>query len=439
MSDGANTYVYDSANRLVSVNSTETYTYNGLGDRLTQNGTQYVLDLNAGLTQVLSDGENSYVYGLGRISQTNTTTEYFLGDALGSVRQLSMTDGEIPLAQSYDPYGVVTYAAGTSSTPYGFTGETTDANGLVYLRARYYNPADARFMSRDTWAGDYNSPLSLNRWMYVEGNPVNYVDPSGNRPYPPQHCVWDPGQNVPYVETFAKISKSDWLNTYAMAGVAVQCWAESYDWKVNDDYDGQGPGKITNKEKETPYGERIPNPKRPNKENEHRGYGILCYTITKFDKKLMKYVPCTICKTEEEMDALYGAGNYKQENPHDQTEKSWAIEYMRRRIKLATDACIAAGCSSTDIYIVAALAQNGPGFTKFNLIQDGLTAKANRINEGGITIKWFEWFRNGSCVDTSQQLNRFEKATDKLKTWYMPRDINFNTIHELQRIHLCPN
>ena len=122
LSDGVNTHVYDSANRLVSVSgqsSVTSYQYNGLGGRLTQNGTQYVLDLNAGLTQVLNDGENSYVYGLGRISQTNTTTEYFLGDALGSVRQLSMTNGEISLAQSYDPYGNVTYTAGTSSTPYG--------------------------------------------------------------------------------------------------------------------------------------------------------------------------------------------------------------------------------------------------------------------------------------------------------------------------------
>lgn len=58
----------------------------------------------------------------------------------------------------------MTSTAGTSSIPYGFTGETTDANGLIYLRARYYNPADARFISRDTWAGDVNSPLSLNRW-----------------------------------------------------------------------------------------------------------------------------------------------------------------------------------------------------------------------------------------------------------------------------------
>ncbi|MBK7450192.1 MAG: hypothetical protein IPJ47_12525 [Anaerolineales bacterium] len=32
------------------------------------------------------------------------------------------------------------------------------------------------------WGGEYNRPLSLNGWGYVEGNPVNYVDPSGNIP-----------------------------------------------------------------------------------------------------------------------------------------------------------------------------------------------------------------------------------------------------------------
>jgi hypothetical protein len=49
----------------------------------------------------------------------------------------------------------------------------------VYLRARYYNPADGRFQSRDTWGGEVNRPLSLNRWMYVEGNPINALDHTG--------------------------------------------------------------------------------------------------------------------------------------------------------------------------------------------------------------------------------------------------------------------
>ncbi len=51
---------------------------------------------------------------------------------------------------------------------------------MIYLRARWYNPADGRFQSRDTWGGDQNSPMSFNRWNYVEGNPINHIDPTGH-------------------------------------------------------------------------------------------------------------------------------------------------------------------------------------------------------------------------------------------------------------------
>jgi RHS repeat-associated protein len=183
LSDGVNTYTYDSANRLISINGTSFFSYNGLGDRLSQtvNGqtTTYTLDLNAGLTQVLDDGTNAYVYGVGRIAQVNAGTEYFLGDALGSVRQIVDANTEITLSKAYDPYGNVTYSAGSGTSPFAFTGEQMDASGLTYLRARYYSSSDGRFLTRDTWSGDYNRPLSLNRWMYVEGNPVNRVDPTG--------------------------------------------------------------------------------------------------------------------------------------------------------------------------------------------------------------------------------------------------------------------
>ncbi len=120
LNDGTSTYAYDSANRLISIvnpQSSIVNRYNGLGDRYQQSvnsqTTTYALDLNAGLTQVLDDGENTYLYGLGRILQTNNSTdEYFLGDALGSVRQL-VDGGEIVLAKSYTPYGEVMSTAGS--------------------------------------------------------------------------------------------------------------------------------------------------------------------------------------------------------------------------------------------------------------------------------------------------------------------------------------
>ncbi|MBL8092378.1 MAG: RHS repeat-associated core domain-containing protein, partial [Anaerolineales bacterium] len=217
----------------------------------------YVLDLNAGLTQVLDDGVNTYTYGLGRIAQMNTTTEYFLTDALGSVRQMTNHVGEITLVKSYEPYGTNLSSAGDSQTPYGFTGEYIDSTGNIYLRARYYNPNDGRFLSRDTWAGDVNTPLSLNRWMYVEGNPINSVDPSGNAPTP--LCL-TPSQRIATAKKYMPIG--DELNTYAAAGIAVQCFGIYQDMIKNEDAnDGQGIGQISENQASTAWGDTIKKPR----------------------------------------------------------------------------------------------------------------------------------------------------------------------------------
>lgn len=73
LSDRVNTYTYNQANRLSSVTSLQSsvssFSYNGVGDRLRETvggvTTNYALDLNAGLTQVLADGTNNYLYGVG--------------------------------------------------------------------------------------------------------------------------------------------------------------------------------------------------------------------------------------------------------------------------------------------------------------------------------------------------------------------------------------
>ena len=105
-----------------------------------------------------------------------------LTDPLGSVRQVTDPTGAITLVRAYSPYGEATQSLGDFATPYSFTGELTDPSGLVFLRARFYDPATGRFASRDTWQGEYQNPLSLNRWLYGLGNPIIYKDPSGNNP-----------------------------------------------------------------------------------------------------------------------------------------------------------------------------------------------------------------------------------------------------------------
>jgi len=141
--------------------------------------TTFALDLNAGLTQVLSDGTNTYLYGNGRIGQfSEVDSAYFLGDALGSVRQLADENGVITLSKAYEPYGEVMVSTGSGSSIYGFTGESQSGN-LVYLRARYYQSDSSRFLTRDSWQGNYTVPASYNFWLYGYSNPINRIDPSG--------------------------------------------------------------------------------------------------------------------------------------------------------------------------------------------------------------------------------------------------------------------
>ncbi len=243
LSDGVNAYTYDLANRLTAFSdgtNTYTYTYNGLGDRLQQTTnnetTTYAVDIAGGLTQVLSDGANTYLYpstGSGRISQQHdSATEYYLADALGSVRQLTDSNGEVVLVRAYDPYGnlVENNAHDGVTTAYGYTGEFTDASGMVYLRARYYSPTQGRFVSRDVWEGIYNQPSTLNRWIYVNNSPVNIVDPSGYSPIGYTYISM-------CVSAITVPPNGRWLGMTAGQAVAICHMAYNKDaWNFSEDY-----------------------------------------------------------------------------------------------------------------------------------------------------------------------------------------------------------
>jgi len=117
-------------------------------------------------------------------------TEYFLGDALGSVRQMTDETGEVTFAQAYDPYGVVTQTGGDSQTSYGFTNEYT-SQGLVYLRSRMYSPYLSRFIQPDTIVPNPRVPPDWNRYSYVRNNPIVFTDPSGYITENESRDAWD--------------------------------------------------------------------------------------------------------------------------------------------------------------------------------------------------------------------------------------------------------
>jgi len=67
-----------------------------------------------------------------------------------------------------------------SSCPSFYRGEEYDSDlSLYYLRARYYNPATGRFLSRDPEDGHLKDPSSLHKYLYANGDPVNGIDPQG--------------------------------------------------------------------------------------------------------------------------------------------------------------------------------------------------------------------------------------------------------------------
>ncbi len=133
-----------------------------------------------------------------------TAQTWYGHDALGSVRQTLDATG-VPLAAlSYDPWGL---PQGRALPPtFGFTGELQDGtSGLVYLRARWYQPRHGRFLSRDPFAGVERTPASLHPDGYVYNYPVGHHEfplaiPS-LVPYPAScyryrakrfmHCVYD--------------------------------------------------------------------------------------------------------------------------------------------------------------------------------------------------------------------------------------------------------
>lgn len=194
---GGNTFVFDSENQLVSMNtSAVTIVYDGDGNRAvkTANGvtTRYLVDdLNpTGYPQVVEEVVNGqvqrqYTYGLQRISQNQVisaawTSSFYGYDDFGSVRQLTDSAGAVTDMYTYDAFGVTLNQYGSTPNVYLYRGEQYDTDlGLYYLRARYYNPVTGRFLSRDPEFGKPREPASLHKYLYAGGDPVNSIDPSG--------------------------------------------------------------------------------------------------------------------------------------------------------------------------------------------------------------------------------------------------------------------
>lgn len=152
---------------------------------------EYINDVNREYAEVLVEQningrtDTTYTYGVYRISRElfNQTcrTSYYLYDPRGSVAGLADGEGHLTKTYRYSVTGELTYGSADHENEYTYNGESYNPNiHSQYLRARYYDVVTANFLTEDSYLGNINEPLTLNRYNYCISSYLNYVDPSGN-------------------------------------------------------------------------------------------------------------------------------------------------------------------------------------------------------------------------------------------------------------------
>ena len=188
LGDGENTYLYDCLNRIAEVQTKagdiqkNHYDAEGLRSQMEENGklVSFVYADREVITEEDEAGAHiRYIRGhelLASDSAHARTYYHYACDEMGSITDITDTNGTVLNHYAYDAFGNRTVEEETVENRFGFAGEMMDAvTGQYYLRARFYNPVIARFLSEDTYYGD-----GLNLYAYCHNNPVGYVDPSGH-------------------------------------------------------------------------------------------------------------------------------------------------------------------------------------------------------------------------------------------------------------------
>jgi RHS repeat-associated protein len=160
--------------------------YTSDGDGLRQSRTvgtattDFTWDVSGGLPLLLDDGTHGYRYGpssapVAQVDDSTGAIQYLHGDLIGSTRLVTDSSGTVVGTTEYDPYGNRVGHTGSAHSAIGYSGNWTDtATGLVYLRARDYDPATAQFLTIDPLVDSTRQP-----YAYVTDNPLNNSDPRG--------------------------------------------------------------------------------------------------------------------------------------------------------------------------------------------------------------------------------------------------------------------
>ena len=193
---------WNAAGQLLSVTKdgalAESYAYDAVGRRVrthtpgsSPETLYHIYDGSQVIADMLPDGtrHRTYTWGPGidnllAVTTGQGATYRAITDMQGSIHGFVNSSGTFVEQYDYDAWGNITFSqhppAPFVASPYRWQGrEYSEATGLYYFRARWYDPVSGRFLSKD--------PASLlggmNLYTFCHNDPVNFRDPHGDIPW----------------------------------------------------------------------------------------------------------------------------------------------------------------------------------------------------------------------------------------------------------------
>jgi RHS repeat-associated protein/uncharacterized repeat protein (TIGR01451 family) len=183
-SDGAgSSFVWNSQNQMIGAtigSVPHTYAFDADGVRVTADGHGQLWDQSTQLPSLVTSANSTQTYvGDQLIAQrTGSVSTFPLADALGSTRAVTDAAGAVIATSQFDVYGAP--RAVSAPNEFGFTGQQTDATGLVNLRSRMLDTTSGRFLSTDSLQPNAAGTQGLGLYSYAASNPTAGSDPSGH-------------------------------------------------------------------------------------------------------------------------------------------------------------------------------------------------------------------------------------------------------------------